>query len=485
MSNNKTWYAFLILLLWAPLPLASNRLWSSQLLVLLFAILSVVVCIALLKHAKSGARLNTVALSPAVRAAKWPIMVLLAIQFIVLFQHLHFVSGVLIEAISPVSFFACNQVQQLIGTTPSCYSASVASEFSYQYFLLGSAYTMVFVLALQLINSTQRLRQFAYSVVLMGVFQAAYGTFSVLADFRYLFLVEKLSSVANATGTFMNRNHLAGYLGLALSLGTGLLLVQLKGAKFQQSWREQLRDFISLILSEKFRLRLFLAVMVVGLVMTRSRGGNLAFFSALSCVAVFYLWQDWRKRSAKGQARINKNALIFFISLFLIDTYIVGQWFGFEKLKQRIQNTEVKKEVRLDIYNSVGPKIQKVALLGSGAGTAENVIPLLADWPARVPFEHVHNDYIELVLTMGLPAVTLLAIFIAIILWRLFKNKPKLPEYACLMSIIYIAIHSVSDFNLYIPAVVVTLMAILALPFVSETLNTERKRRRKTSTRHE
>ena len=242
--------------------------------------------------------------------------------------------------------------------------------------------------------------------------------------------------------------------------------MQLKAAQGRQTWRKHIRDGIQLLLSEKFRLRLFLAVMVVALVMTRSRGGNLAFFTALSCVAVFYLWQDWRKRSAAGKKRINKNAILFFVSLFLVDTYIVGQWFGFEKLKQRLQNTELTQEVRLDIYNTVGAKIRPFVVLGSGAGTAENIIPLLADWPAMVPFEHVHNDYIEWVLTMGIPVFILLLVFILLIIWRLFKNKPKLAEYACLMSIVYLAIHSVSDFNLYIPAFVVTLMPILALPYL-------------------
>ena len=67
---------------------------------------------------------------------------------------------------------------------------------------------------------------------------------------------------------------------MALAIGIGMLIAQLhqSGA---ESWREFVRRSVDTVLSRKFRLRLYLALMVIALVLTRSRMGNTAFFSSL------------------------------------------------------------------------------------------------------------------------------------------------------------------------------------------------------------
>jgi len=46
---------------------------------------------------------------------------------------------------------------------------------------------------------------------------------------------------------------------------------------------------LTLLLSDKVRLRIYLTIMVIGLVMTRSRGGNSAFFISLTVAAVYLM----------------------------------------------------------------------------------------------------------------------------------------------------------------------------------------------------
>ena len=79
---------------------------------------------------------------------------------------------------------------------------------------------------------------------------------------------------------FVNPNHLAGFLEIALAVGIGLLIADLEDTG-QRTWRRFVRDIAQVLLSRKAPLRIFLIVMVVGLVMTRSRMGNTAFFSSL------------------------------------------------------------------------------------------------------------------------------------------------------------------------------------------------------------
>jgi len=464
------WFAFLSLLVWAPLPLASNRVWSAQLLVLGFALIFLVLSVLWLRNALHA--------SQTLRLAAWPIALLVLVQTLVFFQLLP-MPEFLLDFLSPVSVVACTDVQVLLPSA-SCAKPSVVPQITKHYLLLGLAYTAVFVLALQLINGKKRFKQFAYVVILSGVFQAVYGVFAVLSSFPYLLLVDKWSHLGSATGTFVNRNHLGGYLNLVLALGVGLLIAQLKPSE-ERTARQLARDWVQLILSEKFRLRLLLVVLVVGLVMTHSRGANVAFFTALAVVVLVYFMQLFKRQSSKygrngeqgsnqGDERSSeqnksllKKAAFFFLSLLVIDVLIVSNWFGLARLKTRLEQTNIQQEGRMDVYNAVLPNVESVGVLGTGVGSAERVIPLMSEWPALKPFQQVHNDYIEFVLTFGWLPFMLLLGFIALCLRQVFVGRSV--NYTVLLSLVYLAVHSFSEFTLTIPAFVVTLMAVLALTF--------------------
>lgn len=103
-----------------------------------------------------------------------------------------------------------------------------------------------------------------------------------------------------ATGTFINRNHLAGYLEMTLAIGIGLFIANLEDGK-ASNWRANLRRWINTLLGPKARLRIFLALMVIGLIMTRSRMGNTAFFSSMM------------HSSTDFNLQINGNAVTFMV----------------------------------------------------------------------------------------------------------------------------------------------------------------------------
>src|ERR1019366_4217210 len=126
----------------------------------------------------------------------------------------------------------------------------------------------------------------ALTIILGGLFQAAYGSLMTLSGLEYGFFIHRESGVA--TGTFINRNHLAGYLEMCLAAGVGLMLAELSSTS-AAGWRDSARRLLRTLLSNKARVRLALVVMVTGLVLTRSRMGNVAFFASLTGVGCFYL----------------------------------------------------------------------------------------------------------------------------------------------------------------------------------------------------
>ncbi len=142
------------------------------------------------------------------------------------------------------------------------------------------ALTAAFFLVLVLVDSRQRILSITGVMVACGVFQAFFASVAMMSDLEQVAFLDKTFDRTSATGTFINPNHLAGFLEMNLAIGIGMLLAQLHRHP-AGSWREFMRRTIDIVLSSKFRLRLYLAIMVVGLVLTRSRMGNTAFFSSL------------------------------------------------------------------------------------------------------------------------------------------------------------------------------------------------------------
>src|SRR6185312_9881514 len=85
---------------------------------------------------------------------------------------------------------------------------------------------------------------------------------------------------------------------------------------------------IDWILSPKMMLRLSLCILVIALTTTHSRMGNTAFFSSLLVAGGVGI-------ALSRQA--TRNTVILLASLIAIDLFIVGSWFGVEKLAQRLE----------------------------------------------------------------------------------------------------------------------------------------------------
>jgi hypothetical protein len=304
-------------------------------------------------------------------------------------------------------------------------------------------------------------------LVFSGTFQAAYGAFMVMSGLEYGFFVEKYAGQGVTTGTFVNRNHLAGYLVMCLAAGTGLLLSQLT-IDTASNWKERLRGWLTLLLSPKIRLRIYLAVMVVALVLTRARMGNIAFFTALGLAGAVALYSG---------RRFSWRVVVFLGSLFMVDMLILSRWFGLDRLVQRLAETNPGSEGRVWSNQYTLDYIREFSLTGSGGGSFYGVFPNFQA-PTLEGFHlHAHNDYLEFAAELGIPAVLVLTTFVALALhsaWRVQRDRRTAlyrgAGFAVMMTIFWAAIHSTTDFNLQIPANALTFVCILALAFVCRAL---------------
>ncbi len=453
LPDKPLFIAFLVLLLWLPLPVGSNRPWAMVLM--LCAVIALALWWLWLWQA------GRVELTPALRCARW-MFALLLLWLVWLALQLVPLPPARLAALSPhaAHFWAWVAPGQARPVSLAPYDGVL-------FWLRSLAYVLVFGLTLALVDRRERVRTLMLVMVLGGAFQAFYGSVMVMSGLEWGFFFDKDTGRGVATGTFINRNHLAGYLELCLSLGIGLLLAGLAETP-PRNWRQRLRDWSQTLLGPKLRLRILLAVMVVGLVMTHSRMGNSAFFTSLMIAGVLWLLAA-RRRPRRG-------AVLLLVSLLVVDIFIVGQWFGVQRVMQRLQQTRVETEARVKVDQDTLAPLRDYWLTGSGANSYYTIYPAYKQGTVQGFYNHAHNDYLEFSVEAGLAGAALPGL-VALVSWwmglrALFTRRRRTMKglgFAVTMAGIAFAMHSSVDFNLQIPSNAVLFMVILVLGWVAAT----------------
>lgn len=456
------YFGFLLLIVWLPLPIGSNRLWSE-------AIVEVWSCSLMLLWLIAFMRDKVKTTDVFKKAA--PIIGLFFIWLIWILLQIIPLPPTLISSISPVAFG-----HHSLADATDLMTLSLDPHATFVGWFKSLAYILIFILALLLIDSRKRLSHLAYVVIYSGLFQAVYGSLMTLSGLGYGFFIKNPSALNVTTGTFINRNHLAGYLVMALSVGIGMMIASLD-TENGYTGKQRLRKYLRLILSPKLRLRLYLAIMVIALVLTHSRMGNTSFFIGLIIAGGFGLVLS--KHATRG-------TVILFISLIVIDVLIVGAWFGLEKVAVRIEETRLVKETRDEVDIYVYQQWKDFQWTGSGLGSFYSVFPKYSKEDVGGFYDHAHNDYLEFISDTGVIGVALLglAIVMSIYVALLAQYRRRDPlmrgiSFAAIMSICAMLIHATVDFNLQIPANAATFMLILAMAWISYGFKNKSGKKRK------
>ena len=124
---------------------------------------------------------------------------------------------------------------------------SVDPHASFVFWLKSCAYATAFALTLLLVHGRTRLAWLCGAIVASGMIQAFYGSLMHLAKVDMEILGMPIQHAAQASGGYVNRNHLAGLLEMSLAMGIGLMIAQLEDRP-RRSWRDFLHDTAMLLL---------------------------------------------------------------------------------------------------------------------------------------------------------------------------------------------------------------------------------------------
>jgi len=441
-SNRGLFICYLALLLWVPIPLGSNRPWSWMVLELWVFALAIWWLVGFARGTNHRSR--------ALKGA-WPALLCGGLWLGYVWLQLLPLPLDLLRVLSPEAArwhgIAAWPVQT--GVAPLSLDQFATRDGA----LKSTAYIAFFVLSLALLDRRERIAAAAYTLVASGFVQAMYGGLAAL-----------VAPGVRASGSFVNADHFAGYLVMCLSAGLGVLVGSLTG-DVARSWKQFFRNVAEWVLSPRMRLRLALAAMVIALVLSHSRMGNTAFFASMLVTGAIGLALS--KRGTRSMAML-------IATLVVIDVFIVGAYFGVERVVNRIEHTTLETENRDEVVIYALRMLNDYPVFGSGLGSFRVMFPRYRDPDPAELFTHVHNDYLEFACETGLVGIALLGLlvlmsFLAALRAQRIRYDPLLRgiSFGSMMGIMALMMHSAVDFNLQIPANALTFMLLLALAWIS------------------
>ena len=443
-SDGTRWiYAFyLALLVWIPIPLGSNRAWSWALAEIWILVLSMA---WLAGHFRG--RFTIGPTIPHVR----PVLACMVVWVgYVWLQSVPLPMG-LLKLLSPEAWrwHSIAAFPSSVDFAPLALDRHGALDAACK----STAYAGFFALGLALMRDRDRIRLATHALILSGVIQALYGAFTCFQNLN-----------GWASGTFVNRNHYAAYLVMCLSVGIGVLIASLSGA-VHRDWRELLRELARWAITPKMALRLFLVTMVVALVLSRSRMGNMAFFAALLVTGAIALFLS---------RKATRSMVLLIASLIAIDVFVIGAYFGSQRLMERIGETSLVLEDRDELAVYAIRMWREFPVFGAGMGSFSSVFPRYSAEGTPAAYTHAHNDYLEFAAEAGLVGLAPLAVAVVLSFGAALRAQYRRRDpvmrgvsFAAMMGILALMIHSATDFNLQIPAIALTFMQVLSFAWAS------------------
>ena len=428
------------LLLWAPLPLGSNRPWS-------WTVLAVAVGALLL--AWCGAELRR----PQIRSL--PVPVWLAGMLIggalgwAWFQTLP--SGRLAH---PVWSWAAAYAP---GTAPRPGVDPFAGREALLRFL---SYAGVFWLGFALAREGSAARRLLVAIVAIVAAYAVWGLVRYFAGIEHLFWHVPSPYQGSLTSTFVNRNHAATYLSIGAVIAFALLwerlrryLAKRRGGAWVAAVGELMERDAHLVIAT-------LCLMVASL-LTGSRGGLLGLGVGTTTVLCLGL--------ASARVGFRTGAVVVAVALLMgLGLLRLGGDVTLARLARIDQEIAPARENRLALWQNALDLVGERPLTGHGYGSFEQLFRLTRDAGFERVWHAAHNTYLEHAVELGLPAT--LALYGGMLLLvvhcargaRRRRRDQVLPAAAVGVSAL-VASHALVDFSLQIPAVAITYAAIMGI----------------------
>jgi cell division protein FtsW (lipid II flippase) len=317
---------------------------------------------------------------------------------------------------------------QVLAPAERAATLSVVPGTTMNHLLLICGYALVFFLMYQVTSEFGDRRWIAMApVVGVAVLEAILG------------IIQALGGQA-ASGTYVDRDHYAGLLEMALPFSLVYPVAV---------WRrlDTRREFP---MRPALRMILCFGAAVTILIGTLSSLSRMGFIAPLFSVLVMGI-VAWRENGWRS------TGLVVLLAVGLVGSFV---FLPSDQLIARFADTpdELSAEGRLMLWRESLQVVRAFPAFGCGLGGYESAflrykvsVPMVSD-------DHAHNDYLQFLIELGAVGFAIGAVLFGAVLARTWRATTRASEPAsrflaigCIGAFAAIGLHSVVDFNLYIP----------------------------------
>jgi O-antigen ligase len=313
----------------------------------------------------------------------------------------------------------------------------------------------------------------------MGCFLAVFAVVQMLTGNGRLLWVFPMWPGSHPMGTYVNKNHFAGYMEMAVPVGLGFFLYtasKMKGISGHAGvpFAKRVASFLDNKRLTTLSFGLVSVVIMTGaLFLTLSRSAIAGFLVSM----VFFAGMARSRRSLR-----RKWNYIVLIGILIAVAIIAAGW---SMIEARFENVAGGGTFKRDVWNDATAVIKDFPALGAGFGTFSRVYPAYQTKYPQWFFDHAENDYLELLIDTGFAGCAAVAGGLAVFLYSLIKRWRKRHNtyVVCaaiggIASIMAMLIHSMADFNMRIPANAL-LLTVIAAATCATVFNIQTQRQEK------
>jgi O-antigen ligase len=340
----------------------------------------------------------------------------------------------------------------------------------------------VFLLALQLGRDPRWATRIIFSIAIAGALYSlcAMGLKAEGPEVTAQFLPRAISNSEPDSGLtipFINRNHLAAYLSIAIVCAWTSLIGDLRRQTPLPLGGHRQEVIAAAIgpLAAVGRHAILLMPLAAALLMTTSRAAFFLTAAAVLLVALCdrapagslsYAGPVQSTFTASPALRLMQTLPVLLAALGLL---LVVAAHG-DTLVKRFASGDANADIwpRLAVAEIALRAIADQPILGYGYGTFVDVFPLFRteNLSAVDKWSEAHNSYLEAILGLGLPMALALFAGFAMILHRCWqgartRRRDRLAPVAALAATFVVSLHALVDFSIQIEGIALTYAAVL------------------------
>lgn len=330
-----------------------------------------------------------------------------------------------------------------------------------------AALVLAALLVIRFTSNTKRLGILVHAIIAVAIASALFGIARQAMQHGQGFVLPRLKP-DQGFGQFINKNHLAFLMEMAVGLVVGVALM-----------RRGRRDRVLLYLS-------MLLLMWAAIVLSNSRGGLLTIMvQAIFAALLFANSRTFaREKSAnqKGLIRWTRSIAVTLVMIgALLLVIVVGVvWLGGDQLATGVETatsemsgvdvSEMHEGARRrDIWRATWQMFKAHPIAGAGLGGFWAEVPVYHPASGVLTPQQAHNDYLELLASGGILGAALFIWFAGALISQArqsvnaTKGFQRAVNLGAIIGLGGVGVHSIVDFGLHITINALVFVALLAI----------------------